>query len=84
LEGKIYTFSNPSGNYTVTYHTALFPMDVDYSLVKIYTLQDDDFVDELFNKKVADSGEELRALPNTEGAEIIHQLFKETNIFWGK
>ena len=68
----------------MTYHTALFPMDVDYSLVKIYTLQDDDFVDELFNKKVADSGEELRALPNTEGAEIIHQLFKETNIFWGK
>ena len=84
LTGKVYSFSNPSGNYTVTYNTALFPMEVDYSLVKIYTLQDDDFADELFDKKTADSGEELRGLPNTEGAEVFHQLFKETNIFWGK
>ena len=62
----------------------IFPMEVDYSLIKIYTLQDDDFADELFDMEAIDSGEEVRALPNAEGSEIFHQLFKEANIFWGK
>jgi len=82
--GRVYTYSNPSGNYGVTYHTALFPLDVDFSLVKIYTLQDDDFTSKLFNVETLDSGDKERALPNTEGSEILHQLFKETEIFWGK
>ncbi|MHA2248610.1 MAG: hypothetical protein ACXADY_26930, partial [Candidatus Hodarchaeales archaeon] len=84
VNGKVYPYSSPSGNFAVSYRTALFPMEVDYSLVKIYTLQDDEFVDELFYKKTLASGEETRTLPNTEGSEIFHALYKETKILWGK
>jgi hypothetical protein len=82
-EGKLYSASIPSGLYGVTYHASLFPFDIDYSPIKVYTLQDDNFQYELFQHKTLDSGEEVNSLPNTEGSEIYHQLFKETEMFWG-
>jgi hypothetical protein len=82
--GIVYTYSIPSGNYGVDYHYANFPMLIDYSPIKIYTLNDDDFQYEIYQHKTLDSGEIINALPNTEGSEILHQLYKETEVFWGK
>lgn len=84
INGRIYLYDIPSGNQDVSYHYQTFPLEVDYSLVKVYTLQDDNFTYELYNHEILDSGEEVNALPNTEGSEILHQLYKETNVFWGK
>ncbi len=82
-EGVIYAYSLPSGEGGISYHAALFPLDIDFSLIKAYTLQDDNFTTELFNKKTLPSGEETNALPNTEGSELYHQLYKEVKVLWG-
>ena len=84
INGRIYVYSIPQGNLGVSYHASIFPFEVDYSPIKIYTLQDDDFQYELFQHETLDSGEEANSLPNQEGSEVYHQLFKETEIFWGE
>lgn len=84
VNGKVYPYDIPSGTSLVSYHYGEFPMQVDFSLVKIYTLQDDNFTEELFTQETLDSGDTTNALPNTEGAEILHQLYKETKVFWGE
>jgi hypothetical protein len=84
VNGIIETFTIPTGNYVVTYHAGNFPMEIDYSPIKVYTLNDDDFKSQLFVQETLSSGEEVNGLPNTEGSEIMHQLFKETEVFWGK
>jgi len=84
INGRIYVYTIPQGNLGVSYHAANFPFKVDYSPVKIYTLQDDDFQYELFKHETLDSGDETNTLPNQEGSEIFHQLFKETEVFWGE
>lgn len=81
--GVIENYSMPSGKYGVSYRCGLFPMIVDYAPITLYTLNDDDFVNELFMLETLESSETARRLPNTEGSEIIHQLFKETKVFWG-
>lgn len=82
--GEIMSFVLPSGRGYCAYMAASFPMKVDVVPVQIFTFQDDDFQYELFEKKELDSGELINALPNVEGSEIYHQLFKETEVFWGK
>ena len=82
--GKVYTYTIPTGNLGVSYHGSNFPFEVDYSPIKVYTLQDDNFQYELFNHETLDSGEEQNALPNKEGSEVYHQLFLETEVFWGE
>lgn len=82
--GIIYLPVPPLGNQGVSYHYADFPKQIDYSMIKVYTLHDDNFTEKLFIQETLDSGEETDALPTTEGSEILHQLFKETNVFWGK
>jgi hypothetical protein len=82
--GFIYPYNLPSGNYDLSYHYAIFPMVVDYSLIKIYSMQDDNFKNELFQKVTLDSGEEQNGLLNNEGAEVIQQMFVETRFLWGK
>lgn len=84
INGKIYTYTIPQGNLGVTYHAASFPFKVDYSPIKIYTLQDDDFQYELFEHETLDSGEVANTLPNREGSEVYHQLFTDTKVFWGE
>lgn len=83
-DGIVHTYDLPSGSYDISYHYATFPMVIDYSLIKIYTLQDEDFQGELFNKVLLDSGEEENGLLNSEGAEVFHQMFLETRFLWGK
>ena len=82
--GKVYTYDIPSGLSGVYYHHGLFPMTVDYSPIRIYSLHDDDFTDELFQVETLDSGDETKGLPNTEGAEVYHQLYTEVKVFWGE
>jgi hypothetical protein len=84
INGRIYTYSVPQGNLGVSYHASTFPFEVDYSFIKIYTFQDDNFQYELFNHETLDSGEIQNTLPNREGSEVYHQLFTETEVFWGK
>jgi hypothetical protein len=84
INGKIYTYDTPSGQAGVYYHHAIFPLVVDYSPIRLYTLQDDNFVDELFQRETLDSGEEINGLPNTEGSETYHQLYTEMKVFWGE
>ena len=61
----------------------IFPMEIDYSEVRVYSLQDDDFTYELFQQEENDAGNEQSALPDTEGSEILHQLYKDMKMFWG-
>ena len=84
INGKIYNYSIPNGGLSVSYHASDFPFEVDYSPIKIYTFQDDDFQYELFEHETLDSGEVVNALPNREGSETYHQLFLETEVFWGE
>lgn len=84
LNGIVLLYEVPTGAQTVSYRYSTFPLKVDSSLVKVYTLQDEDFVKKLFIQETLESGEDVNALPNTEGSEVFHQLFKETKVFWGK
>jgi len=81
--GVVEVYSVPSGTAGVSYHYNIFPLVVDYSYIKIYTLQDDNFTRELYNLEQV-NGQEVKALPNTEGSEIIHQLYIETKHLWGE
>lgn len=80
-----YVVSNDisDGTKICGYIYAKFPFEVDASLIHVYTLQDDNFVKKLFIQEVLESGESVNGLPNTEGAEIYHQVFKDTKMFWG-
>jgi len=84
VNGEIITYNVSQGDLAVSYHGSIFPFNVDYSPIKIYTLQDDNFQYDLFQHETLESGEEVNSLPNTEGSEIYHQLFKETKTFWGE
>jgi len=82
--GYVYVYSLPSGSGVCGYYYSKFPMEVDASLVHIYSLQDENYTKKLFRKESLPSGEEENALPNTEGAEVFHQLFKEAPSLWGE
>lgn len=84
LNGWIKSFTPSDGRGICGYDYATFPCIVEASLVCIYSLQDEEYVKKLFVQEELQSGEETNALPNTEGAEVIHQLFKECNVFWGE
>jgi len=79
----VISYDLPSEEGVCEYYYNRFPLDVEASLIHIYSLQDEDFVKKLFIQEENGSGV-VNALPNTEGSEIYHQLFKETNVFWGK
>ena len=81
--GSVKAFLLPSGRGTIGYHSAQFPMKVDYLPVEIYTFQDENYQKELFIQKELDSGEETNYLLNTEGSETYHQLYLASKIFWG-
>ena len=84
INGEVEVSLLPSGQGYCSYHAAGFPMTVDTVPIQIFTLQDDDYQYELFYHKTLDSGEVINGLPNAEGSDIYHQLFKETEVFWGK
>lgn len=83
-QGWVKSYTASDGRGTCGYDYATFPCIVDASLICIYTLQDEEYVKKLFVQETLQSGEETNALPNTEGAEVIHQLFKECKVFWGE
>jgi hypothetical protein len=80
----IESYSLPDGTGQCSYHFASFPFVADSVPIEIFTLQDDDFVQKLFRQVTLDSGSDVNGLPNTEGSEILHQLFMESKVFWGK
>lgn len=84
LNGTIESYSVPSGTREVSYHYAEFPFVLDYSLIKLYTLQDDNFLNSLFNKEELPSGELQNTLLNSNGAEIFDKLYNDISVFWGK
>lgn len=84
IAGEVESYLQPSGQSYCSYHFNKFPMIVDTIPIQIFTFQDDDFQYELFEHEVLDSGEEINGLPNSEGSEIYHQVFKKTNVFWGE
>lgn len=84
INGTITSYTTPSGNYGCSYHFNVFPMEIDSVPIQVFSLQDDNFTTELFEKELAPSGKEINSLPNEEGSEIYHQLFMETKVFWGK
>lgn len=83
VNGEIYSYSRPSGQSYCSYYYGDFPFTIEYSPIQVFSFQDDDFQYELFNRKILNSGEDIASLLNSEGSEIYHQLFKETNVFWG-
>ena len=82
--GLVKSYNLPSGNNICGYKCAVFPMKVDSLPVQVFTLQDDDFKKELFVQETLGSGETINSLPTAEGAEILHQVYKEVKVFWGK
>jgi len=83
-EGTVQSFDFPTGNEGCSYYYSDFPMTVESSPVEVFSLQDENFTDELFEKKELDSGEQANSVPNEEGSEIYHQLFMNTKVFWGE
>jgi hypothetical protein len=83
VNGRVHAYDLPDGEGSCSYHANIFPLEVEAVPVQIFTFQDEDFQSELFHKATLDSGAEVNALPNVEGAEIYHQLFTETEVFWG-
>jgi hypothetical protein len=83
-QGWVVSYTASDGQSSCGYYYSTFPYKVDASLVHIYSLQDPNYTEKLFNREVLQSGEDIDALPNTEGAEVFHQLFKETKVFWGE
>jgi len=83
LNGTVESFDLPSGVGACSYHYAKFPMEIDCLPIQIFSFQDEDFQKELFDQKTLESGDIVNALPNIEGTEIYHQLYMETNVFWG-
>jgi len=83
VNGNVEVYTMPSGTGSCSYQANIFPVKVDSIPMQIFSLQDDDFQSELYNKRTLDSGEEVNALLNAEGAEIYHQLFMNTKVFWG-
>lgn len=79
----VISYDQPSGDGLCGYMFNDFPMIVDASLVHVYSLQDENFTNKLFHAEATDAGT-VYGLPNREGAEIYHQLFKETEVFWGE
>lgn len=84
VAGEVESYLQPSGQSYCSYHFNEFPMIVDTVPIQVFTFQDDDFQYELFNQEILDSGEEVNGLPNAEGSEIYHQVFKKNKVFWGE
>jgi len=84
VEGSVLSYNTPTGDFGCGYHYVTFPLYIDILPVQLFSLQDPDFTNELYEKETLDSGEKINALPNEEGAEILHQLFLNTKVFWGK
>lgn len=82
--GLVRSYAVSTGDAVCGYAYCEFPYKVDCSLVHIYSLGDQNYLDKLFHKEELPSGEEINALPNTEGAEVLHQVFKKAPVFWGK
>ena len=82
--GWVVSHSVSDGQVACGYYYSTFPYEADASLIHIYTLQDPNYTKKLFNREILQSGEDIDALPNTEGAEVVHQLFKEAHVFWGE
>jgi hypothetical protein len=84
ITGEVETYLQPSGQSYCSYQYADFPMTVDTVPIQIFTLQDEDFQYELFHHETLDSGEVVNSLPNAEGSEIYHELFRKCEVFWGE
>lgn len=82
--GIITSYDLPKPENGVSYHANIFPLEIDSVPIQVFNLNDENFTTELFYKETLDSGEETNALPNPEGSEIYHQLFKEARVFWGE
>lgn len=83
-EGKVTSYNLPNEGNGCSYHANIFPLEIDYLPVQVFSLNDEDFTSELFNKDTLDSGEEINSLLNHEGSQIYHQLYKAAKVFWGK
>jgi len=83
INGELTSYSLPSGRSYCSYMYGVFPFTIDSSPVQIFSFQDDNFQEELFNRKTLPSGDIVNSLPNTEGSELYHKLFKESEVFWG-
>lgn len=81
--GYVVTYSPPGGDGKCGYFYANFPWTVEATAIQLYSLHDEDFTKKLFTQEDLSSGDTTNGLPNAEGSEIYHQLFKETNVFWG-
>jgi hypothetical protein len=83
VNGVAYSYTLPSGNSYVSYQYNIFPLEVELCDIQLFTLNDDDFNNELFMKVELDSGE-ANGLLTSEGAEIYHDVYKNNKIFWGE
>jgi len=83
-EGIVTTFNFIEDGSSCSYYANRFPLQIDYSPVQLFSLNDDNFVDELYEKQTLDSGEQIRSILNKEGTDIYHTLYKQSASLWGE
>ena len=83
INGIITTYSIPKIETKCSYHYNVFPFFVDYSPIQVFSMNDDNFRNQLYNKEVLDSGELTNGLLNKEGQMILEEIYK-SNVFWGE
>lgn len=84
INGIVESYSVPKGTRYVSYYYANFPLEIEYSPIKIYSLGDDNFYNSLFQKETLPSGEEINTMLTTEGTQILNYMYKELPVFWGE
>jgi hypothetical protein len=83
-KGTILSYDLPEDSESCSYYANIFPMRIQFSPIQVYSLSDDNFVSELFEKETLDSGEEINSILNEEGTDIYHTLYKQSKSFWGE
>lgn len=83
INGIITTFAIPKIETKCSYHYNVFPFFVDYSPIQIFSMNDENFRDKLYNKETLDSGDLTNGLLNKEGQMILEEIYK-SNVFWGE
>jgi hypothetical protein len=80
----IESYNIPNIRTYCSYHANNFPLKIEYSPIQVFSINDDNYMDELFNKDILDSNEEINSLPNEEGTIIFNKIFNNVKTFWGE
>lgn len=76
--------SLPTGVGTAQYMYFDWPWTFKASDVAVFGLGEEDFWENMFEKKLDRFGEEYLGLPTVEGTDYLQELFRSAKVFWGR